>query len=148
MDVLRATNESDARHAEAVRVECFFRGGDERRVIGQTKVIIRAHIEDAATARNFDLRVLRAGDDSFGFVETLRPDFRKRVCELLIELRGHGEASNKVSAMQKSSIALRGMRTAPCHFLRLRSNDNDLAFSCARAAIRKEILLHGVVNNC
>jgi len=84
-------------------------------VSGQTKVIIRAHIEDAAPARYFESCVLRAGDDSFGFVETLRPDFRKDVCELLIEFREHGEPSNKVSAMQKSSLALRGMRTAPCH---------------------------------
>jgi hypothetical protein len=46
----------------------------------------------------------------------LRPDFRKCVCELLIEFGEHGEPSNKVGAMQKSSTALRGTRTACCHF--------------------------------
>ena len=120
MDVLCATNEADARHPEAVRVEGFFRGGDQRGMIGQTEIIVRAQIEDAATAGDFDLRVLRAGDDSFGFVETLRPDFRKRGCELLIEFREHGEPSNKVGAMQKGSTTLGGMRAAICHFLRLR----------------------------
>jgi hypothetical protein len=54
-----------------VGVERFFRSGDERGMIGQAEVIVRTHIEHATAARNFDLGVLRAGDNPFGFVETL-----------------------------------------------------------------------------
>ena len=81
VDVLRAANETDRRHAEAVGVERLFRRGDERRMIGQPEIIVRAHVEDAPAARDPDLRVLRRGDDAFGFVEALRPDFGERVGE-------------------------------------------------------------------
>jgi hypothetical protein len=60
---------------------------------------------------------------------------------LLIEFREHGEASNKVGAMQKSSTTLRGQRTAPYYFLRLRANEISLAFSWSKAAIGEKIPL-------
>jgi hypothetical protein len=58
-------------------------------MVRQAEIIIRAHIEHAPAARNSDLRVLRRGDDAFGFVEPLRPDFGERVGKSLIEFREH-----------------------------------------------------------
>ena len=75
-------------------------------MVGQAEIIVRAHVENAAAARDFDLGALRAGDDSFGFVKTLRSDLREGVGELLIEFREHGEPSNKADAMQKVVAAL------------------------------------------
>ena len=42
MNVLRAANETYARHAEAVSIERFLGRGDEDRVISQAEVIVRA----------------------------------------------------------------------------------------------------------
>jgi hypothetical protein len=117
-------------------------------VIGQTEVIVRAHVEDAAAARDLDLRVLGAGDDSFGLIETLRSDFREGVCELLIECPEHGEPSSKVDAMQKSSRALRGMRTALFQLPPFRSMIPTVVSSCSKPDDPQKILLQGVVNNC
>ena len=50
MNVLRAANETHARHAEAVGIERFLRRGDERRMIGQPEIIVRAHVEHALAA--------------------------------------------------------------------------------------------------
>ena len=70
-------------------VERCLRGGDQRRVIGEAQIIVRAHVKDLAAAGNADVRVLRGGDDAFGFVETLRPDLSERVGELLVKFREH-----------------------------------------------------------
>ena len=88
-----------------MRVERFFRGGDERGMIGQAEVIVRAHVEHAAAAGDFDLCVLRAGDDAFGFVKTLRSDFRQGVCEPLIEFREHGFRILRSHTIDKANCA-------------------------------------------
>ena len=59
VDILRAANKAHARHAEAVRVERFFGRSDERRMVGEAKIIVRAHVEHAFAARDRDVRVLR-----------------------------------------------------------------------------------------
>ena len=102
MDVLRAANKTDAGHAEAVGIERLFRGGDERGMIGQAEVIVRAHVEDAAAAGDFDFRVLRTRDDALGFVKPLRSDFRERVSELLIEFLQHAARISRSSTNRQS----------------------------------------------
>jgi hypothetical protein len=89
VNVLRAADETDRRHAEAVRVERLFRRCDERRVISETEIVISAHVEHAPAARDFDLRILRRDDDAFRLVEALRPDFGERVGESLVEFSEH-----------------------------------------------------------
>ena len=89
VNVLRAANETDAGHAEAVCVERFLRGGDERRMIGQAEIIVRAHVEHALAAGDLDVRVLRAGDDALGFVKALRFNFIERLRNLLFEFGEH-----------------------------------------------------------
>ena len=58
-------------------------------MIGEPEVIVRAHVENAAATRDADVRILRRGDDAFGFVKTLRPDLSKSVGEALIEFGEH-----------------------------------------------------------
>jgi hypothetical protein len=72
-----------------VTIKRFFRRCDERRMIGEPEIIIRAHVENLATAGDADVRFLRGSDDAFGFVETLRPNFSECVGESLIEFLEH-----------------------------------------------------------
>ena len=58
-------------------------------MIGQAKVIVRAHVEHAPAASDLDLRILRAGDDALGFVKTLRFDFVECLGKLLFKFGEH-----------------------------------------------------------
>ena len=89
VNVLRAANEAHARHAEPMGVERFFGRRDQRRMIGQPKIIVRAHVEHAFAARDRDVRVLRTGNDALGFKETLRFDFLESLGNLFVEFREH-----------------------------------------------------------
>ena len=89
VDVLRAANETDTGHAEAVCVERFLRGGDERGMIGQAEVIVGAHIEHAFATGDFNVRVLRASDDALGLVKALRFYFLECLRNLLFEFGEH-----------------------------------------------------------
>src|SRR5439155_26971998 len=75
MAVLGAANETHARHAEAVSIEGLLGRGDERWVIGQAEVIVRAEIENALAPRDGNVCVLRRGNNPLSFVKTLRFDF-------------------------------------------------------------------------
>ena len=68
MNVLRAANETDTRHAEPVCIERFLGGGDQRRMIGQTEIIVCAHVEHPVAIGHPDVRVLWRRDDPLGFV--------------------------------------------------------------------------------
>jgi hypothetical protein len=59
-------------------------------VVGQPEIIVRAHVEHALSAGDFDLRILGAGDDTLGFVKALVFDFLKRLREVLFEFCEHG----------------------------------------------------------
>ena len=89
MNILRAANETHARHAEAMRVERFFGRRDQRGMIGQAEIIVRAHVEHAFAADNFDLCVLRRSDDALGFVKALRFNFAERLPKVLFEFGKH-----------------------------------------------------------
>ena len=89
VNVLRAANEAHAGHAEAVGIERFLRRFDQRRMIGQPEIIVRAHVEDAFAAGDLDLGVLRTGDDALGLVKTLRFYFFERLRNLLFEFGEH-----------------------------------------------------------
>ena len=90
VNILRAANKAHARHAEAMRVERFFRSSDQRRMIGETEIIVRAHVEHAFAARDRDVRVLRTCDDALGFEETLRFNFFEGLRKLIFEFGDHG----------------------------------------------------------
>src|SRR5437868_15114225 len=46
VNVLRPANKTDARHAETVSVECVLGGCNQRRVIGQTEIVVGTHVEN------------------------------------------------------------------------------------------------------
>src|ERR1700730_3368796 len=89
MNVLRAANETDTRHAEAVGVECFLRGSDERRMIGQAEIIVRAHVKHAFATGDFNVCVLRASDDALRLEKALRLNFIERLRNLLFKFGEH-----------------------------------------------------------
>ena len=89
VNVLCAADETHARHAEAVRVERFFGRGDERGMIGQAEIIVRAHVEHAFAAGDRDVGILRTGDDPLGFEEALRFNFFERLRKLFCEFSNH-----------------------------------------------------------
>ncbi len=100
MDVLRAADEAHARHPEAVAVERRLRRGDERGMIGQAEIIVRAEIDHAPAVRDRDLGVLRPGDDALGFEKSLRFDFIERLRDVIGKFREHRAISSKASVMQ------------------------------------------------
>ena len=89
MNVLCAANETHARHPKAMRVERLFCGGDERRMIGEAKIIVCAHVQHAFAAGDRDVRFLRTGDNSLGFEKTLRLNFVQCVRKLVFEFCDH-----------------------------------------------------------
>jgi hypothetical protein len=70
-------------------VERLFRRGDQCRVIGKPKIIVRTHVEQAFATRNRNVRVLRTRDDALGFEKTLRFNFFERLRNLFIKLGDH-----------------------------------------------------------
>src|SRR5262245_63817186 len=58
------------------------RGFDDFRMLGQAKIIVGAHVEDALAASDLDMRVLRRGDDALVLVGARRANF----CELAEEV--------------------------------------------------------------
>ena len=72
-----------------MRVERFFCRSDERRVVGETEIIVRAHVEHAFAAGDRDVRVLRARDDALGFEETLRFNVFEGLGNLIFEFGDH-----------------------------------------------------------
>ena len=89
MNVLRAADETHARHSKAVRVERLFRRGDQRGMIGQAEIIVCAHVQHAFAADDRNLRILRTGDDSLGFEKALRFNFLECLRKLFFEFREH-----------------------------------------------------------
>src|SRR5260370_19849292 len=89
VNVLRAADKTHARHAEPVRVERFFGGGDECRMIGETEVIVCAHVEHAFAASDRNVRSLRTGDDPLSFEKTLRFNFIECLRNLFFEFGDH-----------------------------------------------------------
>ena len=89
MNVLCAADETHARHAETMRVERFFGSGNQRGMIGQAKIIVRAHVQHAFAAGDRDVGVLRTCDDALGFKQTLRFNFFERLRNLFFEFSDH-----------------------------------------------------------
>ena len=89
VNVLRPANETHACHSKAMRVERFFGSGDERGMIGETEIIVCAHVEHAFAAGDRDVRILRASDNSLRFEKTLRLNFLECLRNLIFEFRDH-----------------------------------------------------------
>ena len=102
MNVLRAANETHAGHAEPVCIERFLRGGDERGMIGQAEIVIRTEVQNLAPTADFDVRILRRGDDALGFIKAGGTNFLEGTRELLIEFGEHGATSAKRESDAKS----------------------------------------------
>src|SRR5437870_2366069 len=148
MDVLGAANETHARHAEAVSIEGLLGRGDERWVIGQAEVIVRAEIENALAPRDGNVCVLRRGNNPLSFVKTLRFDFIKRLRELLIKFGEHAAILREPGRVQSQSYQrlcaeisvahlVNNVLITPrlaleilsvCHRYRTRGNQRDPAF--------------------
>jgi hypothetical protein len=67
--------------------------GDNGRVIGQTKVVIGAEVQDlsgASIAADFDPRLLRASDQAFGLEKALGLQGLRALCKGVEKTVGHG----------------------------------------------------------
>ena len=89
MNVLCAADETHARHAETMRLERFFCRGNQRGMIGQAKIIVRAHVQHAFAAGDRNVGILRTGDDPLGFKQALRFNFFERLRKLFCEFSDH-----------------------------------------------------------
>ena len=58
-----------------MRIERFLGRGDERRMISQAEIVVRAEIDHPPAIRDRDLCVLRSSDDALCFLKALRLDF-------------------------------------------------------------------------
>ena len=87
MNVLCAADETHAGHAKTMRVERFFGSGNQRGMIGQAKIIVRAHVQHAFAAGDRYVGVLWTCDDAFGFEQALRFNFFERLAKLFFEFR-------------------------------------------------------------
>ena len=75
------------------------------RMIGETEIVVRAHVEDAFAAGDGNVGVLRRGDDPLGFEKSLRLYFFERLRKLLLKFGEHKTVSIKRRAMQNAQIA-------------------------------------------
>ena len=89
MNVLCPANETHARHSKAMRLERLFRSGDQRGMIGEPEIIVRAHVQHALAASDRNVRILWTRNDSLGFKKTLRLNFFERLHQLFFEFRDH-----------------------------------------------------------
>ena len=89
MDLLGAADEANRGHAVAPAIERFFRGRDDRGMVGQAEVVVGAEVEDIRPAGHSYMSALRSGDDSLGFVEPGRFDFGQGPREILPHLGEH-----------------------------------------------------------
>ncbi len=72
-----------------MRVERFFSRGNQRRMIGQAKIIVRAHVQNAFAAGDRDVGVLRTCDDALGFKEALLFNVLQCLRKLFVEFSDH-----------------------------------------------------------
>src|ERR1700761_579316 len=96
MNVLCATNETNASHPESARIECCFGGFDQFRMIGQPEIVICAEVQHVAAAGDANMRILRARDDPFGFKKTLLFDLVQRAGNLFCKFSDHGKTKIKI----------------------------------------------------
>ena len=58
-------------------------------MIGQTEIIICAHVEHTFAAGDRNVRILRTGDDALGLEQALRFYFLERLRKLFFEFGDH-----------------------------------------------------------
>ena len=69
--VLRSADEADRSHPVTMPIERGLRCLDDARVVGQSQIVVRAEIQDGATALHADDRSLRTLDDPLALEEAL-----------------------------------------------------------------------------
>ena len=74
VQVLGAADEAHRGEPETVRVERLFRDGDDVRMVGEAKVVVRAEVQHLAVVPGADRRRLRRGDHALGLVQALVAD--------------------------------------------------------------------------
>jgi hypothetical protein len=77
VEIGRAADEADRRHAEAVAVQRLLGRGDQARIVGEAEIVVGAQIENLArTAIDLDPHVAGLGRDDgpFGLPQVLRAD--------------------------------------------------------------------------
>ena len=80
-------------------VERFLRRGNERGMIRQAEIVVGAEIDHSPAVGDWNLGVLRAGDDALGLEESLRFDFVERLRDVIGKFSEHRAISSKPSAM-------------------------------------------------
>jgi hypothetical protein len=74
VDVLRAADEADGRHAVAPTIERRMRGREHSWVVRESEIVVRAEIDDLALGPDRDQRALRRADDALLLVQTALAD--------------------------------------------------------------------------
>ena len=84
-NVLRAADEADTGHAEAVALEGPLRRGDDVRVVRQPEVVVGAEVEHLTATLDLDEGALRRGDDALLLEEAALHKFGRLGAEVLKE---------------------------------------------------------------
>jgi hypothetical protein len=96
-----------------MRVQGFFGGSDECRMIGETEIVVGAHVEHALAPGNGNVRVLRTCDDALGFKETLRFDFFECLRNLIFKFGDHNWIEDYADiADTKSNVGMKNQLAA------------------------------------
>ncbi len=82
MDILRAADKTHRSHAETVAIHALLRRQHQRRMVGQSQVVIGAEVDHVLARADADIGLLRRGDDTFLFKQA----FLLRHCQLFIDL--------------------------------------------------------------
>ncbi len=102
--LLRAADETHAGHPEAPAVERFVSGADDLGMIGESKIIVRAEIQDLAPAGDADVGGLRGGDDALFFEKACGADLGELCFEAVLSFSEHGERDQRVSKRGSDSF--------------------------------------------
>ena len=76
--LLRPADEANGRQSVTPLLKSGLRGFDDLRIIGQSEIVVRAHVENLA-AIDLDPSFLRRLDHALGFVETCFADLIERL---------------------------------------------------------------------
>ena len=105
MDALRAADEADAGAAVAPFVNRGLGGGGDRRMLGETEIIIGAEVQHRPAVINADSHALRRHNDAFVLVSARSADGAEFLCEVFLKRDAH-RLTNKSRYVRQFKITL------------------------------------------
>src|SRR5271156_2274006 len=95
MDRLRSADEANAGQSIAPFLECIPGSFNDRRMVCQAKIIVRAEIQDGSSIGYGHLRLLRPGDDALLLEEARASNLGNLVRKMSLDLSIHGISSRE-----------------------------------------------------